>query len=155
MPTYTTPLPEAVLWHDLDRLAQEKGVLTLFRKPEHHYLVATKPPQFRIQKTMPLKFQTICWTEAMGSIGQQDGTNTGNHAGGLYRRSTDAKLGRVCAFLLFWPPLWFMILVPYAWIWALPVTLLFGSIIVANVYSPVWSFRSFLLNRWQLKSIKP
>lgn len=152
--TYTTPLPEALLWQDLDQLAQEKGTLTLFRKPEPFYLVATKPPRFRIQKTMPLKFQTICWAEAKGSIEQQDGqTLVTVRVGFTEEARTRNWVGSV--FLLFWPPLWFMILVPYAWLWALPVTLLFGSIIVANVYSPVRSFRSFLLNRWQLKPIKP
>ncbi|AQG78883.1 hypothetical protein [Spirosoma montaniterrae] len=153
MPAYTTPLPQTVLWRDLDTLADEQAVLALFREPQHRYAVETNPPAFQIQKARPLKFETIYWTVATGRIRSEAGqTQVELRVGFTSEAHTRNWVGAV--FLLVWPPLWAMFLMPNAWVCALPVTVVLGSIVAATIYWPVWRFRQFLRERWQLTLTK-
>lgn len=152
--TYTTPLPEAVLWHDLDQLAGELAVLSLFRDPEYRYAVETAPPEFKIQKARAIKFETVHWVQIAGRIKSQAG-QTRVEMQASFTAEGQFRLWFGVLFLLAWPPLWFVVQHPDSWKGALGLTLFFGAIVGISLYWPVWRFRRFLVKRWQLKSIKP
>lgn len=153
MRLYITSQSEAFLWQDLERLAHEKEVLAVFRSPETRFGVETKYPEFRIQKARATRRSTVFWSQITGSTQQFDTHTQVQIRVGF---TSEAQLRNAIAgmFLLVWPPFWFMLINPSNWVWALPLTIVFGNVVAIIIYWPIWTFKDFLVKRWKLKPQK-